>query len=153
MSFTSGGSSRAFRPGAEKKESRWTETERAFSATSRDQTPPPADRSFSSVSSPAWPWLCGTMPIPETLAHKIELFRLHGRLFQHEYELFVDANWVAVFLGQNIVPDSYDPLVDALDEGALRRKLEQIRGAIRITVEGLPTHRAFIEKNCALAVN
>ncbi len=98
--------------------------------------------------TPFWQY-CGSMPIPETLAQKIELFRQHGRLFQHEYELFADANWVAVLLGQNILPASYDPLVDALDEGALRRKLEQIRGAIRLTVDALPTHRAFIEKNCA----
>ena len=102
--------------------------------------------------SPFWEY-CGTMPIPETLAHKIELFRLHGRLFQHEYELFVDANWVAVLLGQNIVPQSWDPLVDALDERALRSKLEQIRGAIRITVDGMPTHRAFIDRHCAAQVN
>jgi tryptophan halogenase len=97
--------------------------------------------------SPFWEY-CGHMPIPETLQHKLDLWKQHGRLFQHEYELFVDANWTAVLMGQNIVPRGYDPLVDALDEAALRRKLEQIRTAIRLTVERLPTHQAFIEKNC-----
>jgi len=97
--------------------------------------------------SPFWQY-CGTMPIPETLTQKIDLWRQHGRLFQHEYELFADANWTAVLLGQDIVPRAYDPLVDALDENSLRTKLEQIRGAIRLTVQKLPTHREFIEKNC-----
>ena len=97
--------------------------------------------------SPFWQY-CGTMPIPQTLARKLELWRAHGRLFQHEYELFADANWTAVLLGQNIVPSAYDPLVDGLDENALRHKLEQIRAAIRLTAQKLPTHRDFIEKNC-----
>jgi tryptophan halogenase len=97
--------------------------------------------------TPFWQY-CGTMPLPETLAQKLELWRQHGRLFQHEYELFADANWTAVLLGQNIVPRAYDPLVDGLDENALRTKLEQIRGAIRLTAQRLPTHREFIEKNC-----
>ena len=92
---------------------------------------------------------CANMHIPETLRQKIELFRRRGRLFQHEYELFVDANWVAVMVGQNILPDSYDPLVDAVDESAAKRKLEQIRIAIQRTVETLPAHRAFIQANCA----
>ena len=98
--------------------------------------------------TPFWNY-CGTMEIPETLKHKIELFRLCGRLFQHEYELFADANWVAVMVGQNVLPESYDPLVDSVDEAAVKRKFEQIRIAIQRTVEGLPTHRAFIERNCA----
>jgi tryptophan 7-halogenase len=97
--------------------------------------------------SPFWQY-CGTMPLPETLTQKLELWRQHGRLFQHEYELFADANWTAVLLGQDIVPRAYDPLVDGLDENALRTKLEQIRGAIRLTAQRLPTHREFIEKNC-----
>jgi tryptophan halogenase len=97
--------------------------------------------------TPFWQY-CGTMPLPETLTQKLELWRQHGRLFQHEYELFADANWTAVLLGQNIVPRAYDPLVDGLDENALRIKLEQIRGAIRLTAQRLPTHREFIEKNC-----
>jgi tryptophan halogenase len=102
--------------------------------------------------TPFWNY-CGTMDIPETLRHKIELFRHRGRLFQHESELFVDANWVAVLTGQNILPRSYDPLVDGIDEAAVKRKLEQIRVAIKLTVEALPTHRAFIEKHCAAEPN
>ncbi len=98
--------------------------------------------------SPFWDY-CRTMTVPESLKRRTELFKIRGRLFQYEYELFADANWLAVLIGQNVLPASYDPLVDALDEQALKAKLEQIRGAIRLTVDALPTHRAFIDKNCA----
>ena len=89
--------------------------------------------------SPFWAtWR--TMTVPDTLAAKIELFREKGRIFRYDDELFVDTSWVAVMLGQGIVPEGYDPLVDALDEDRLAAALPHLREAVRRAVEGLPAH-------------
>jgi tryptophan halogenase len=95
---------------------------------------------------------CRTMEIPDTLANKIELFRASGRLFRYEDELFTDTNWTAVLLGQNVVPRTYDPLVDALDLPTVRTRMQQMRAIIAQTAAAMPTHRDFIERQCASPV-
>jgi tryptophan 7-halogenase len=92
-----------------------------------------------------------TMEVPETLQRKIDLFRRAGRMFRYEDELFADANWLAVFIGQNVMPETYDPLVDAIDIEAVRDKLQRMKTLIRRTVETLPTHRQFLQTHCAAA--
>src|SRR5690606_27943441 len=106
-----------------------------FKATERNDTP-------------YWDY-CRNMDIPETLRHKIDLFRAHGRVFRYEDELFAEPNWVAVLLGQKVIPESYDPLADGVDIDAVRRHLSHIRDIIRQTVEAMPTHSAYLRKYCA----
>jgi tryptophan halogenase len=89
------------------------------------------------------------MDIPETLQRRIELFRGAGRLFRYEDELFAEPNWLAVLTGQNILPQTYDPLVDAIELDAARAALQRIRTIFRQTAEAMPTHRAFIARHCA----
>ncbi|MEZ5946256.1 MAG: tryptophan 7-halogenase [Hyphomonas sp.] len=60
--------------------------------------------------------MCAIFDIPDTLATKIELFRSKGRIFRFEDELFGEANWVSVLLGQGIVPSAWDPMVDLLSD-------------------------------------
>jgi tryptophan halogenase len=47
-------------------------------------------------------------------------------------------------LGQSILPESYDPIADALDENKVAAALAQMRQAIRQTAERLPSHGDFI---------
>jgi len=100
--------------------------------------------------SPFWRQ-CRDMDIPDSLARKIELFRAAGRLFRYEDDLFSETSWVAVLLGQNIVPRAYDPLVDTLGEQPIRGNLERMKQLIRRTAEAMPTQTAFIAKHCAAA--
>jgi tryptophan 7-halogenase len=92
---------------------------------------------------------CRAMRIPDTLRRKIDLFRACGRFFRDDDELFVDTNWIAVFLGQGIWPERYDPLVDSVDIEAVRESFERMRALMRATAESMPAHRTFIERHCA----
>jgi tryptophan 7-halogenase len=94
---------------------------------------------------------CRTMSIPDSLTHKIELFQTKGRVFRHEDELFTVPSWVAVMLGQNIVPERYDPIADALDEAKVAAAIEQVRMAFEQTATQMPSHAQFIAQNCAAA--
>ena len=92
---------------------------------------------------------CRTMSIPDSLQQKMELFRHKGRSFREGFELFSLPSWVAVMLGQNVGPDGYDPIADALDENKIAAAMEQMRGSFAETAQALPTHAEFIARCCA----
>ena len=87
---------------------------------------------------------CAAMQLPDSLTRKVELWRAKARSFRDEAELFPTTSWVAVMLGQGVLPESYDPIADALDEDKVAAALEQMRQGIRETAERLPTHGDFI---------
>lgn len=89
------------------------------------------------------------MSIPDTLAAKIELFKSKGRIFRFEDELFGEANWLSVLLGQNIWPRTWDPMVDTLSLDDIRGKADRLRALIRSTAEKMPSHQAYIDRYCA----
>ena len=88
------------------------------------------------------------MAIPDTLAEKIEMFRSCGRLLKRDYDLFQDASWLAVMLGQGIVPVAYDPLTELIRPLDLDRTLRGMRAAIANAANEMPTHANFIEQYC-----
>jgi tryptophan 7-halogenase len=92
---------------------------------------------------------CRTMSIPDTLREKIELFKTNGRIYRENEELFSETSWLAVMLGQGIVPKSYHPLVDAYDAKALHAYLSGVRDVIVRSVAAMPSHAEFIRSNCA----
>ncbi|WP_315760727.1 tryptophan halogenase family protein [Sphingomonas sp. Y38-1Y] len=89
---------------------------------------------------------CRTMAVPDSLQRKIDLFRAKGRLFREGRELFATTSWVAVCLGQHIVPESHEPAADALDEGKVAQALMQMHDEYRATAERLPAHGEFIRR-------
>jgi tryptophan halogenase len=91
---------------------------------------------------------CRTMSIPDALAAKIELFRAGGRFFRFEDELFGEVDWISVLLGQNVLPLSYDPVVDSLNEQSVRASLGRLKVLIRKTAEAMPSHGAFLAQHC-----
>jgi tryptophan 7-halogenase len=86
----------------------------------------------------------GAMDVPATLQRKIDLWRLHGRIFREGAELFGTTSWVAVMLGQNVWPDRHDPIADTLDEGKVAHAMAQMRERYRAAAEGLPSQEEFL---------
>ncbi len=87
-----------------------------------------------------------TMDVPESLAHKMALFEHKGRLFREGNELFTTTSWVAVCLGQHIVPREHEPAADALDERLVAEALEQMRRGYWETAQQMPTHAEFLAR-------
>ena len=94
---------------------------------------------------------CRTMSVPDSLQEKLDLFKSSGRLFREGDELFSEVSWLAVLFGQNIVPQGYHPLVDTLNETALRDYIHSIKGVIERSVESMPTHIDYINEHCKAA--
>jgi tryptophan halogenase len=101
-----------------------------YKATQRDDTP-------------FWRYV-RDMEIPETLARKMELWRLHGRVFREGAELFGTTSWVAVMLGQNLWPEAGDPIVDSLDEAKVAQAMHKMRGDFLKAAEALPGQEQFL---------
>ncbi|WP_226700217.1 tryptophan halogenase family protein [Qipengyuania gaetbuli] len=97
--------------------------------------------------SPFWRQ-CADMEIPESLAHKIELFRETGRVFRRDEELFAENSWVQVMMGQGIMPKTYHPVATKMSEEELTRFLATIRENVARTVAGLPEHHAYVARYC-----
>ncbi|MBX9615400.1 MAG: tryptophan 7-halogenase [Caulobacteraceae bacterium] len=89
------------------------------------------------------------MTIPDSLARKIDLFAATGRLFRYEDELFSEASWIAVLLGQGIIPRTYEPLADAVDVTLTDRRMDAVARVIRDVAADMPGHEAFIAGYCA----
>jgi tryptophan halogenase len=51
-------------------------------------------------------------------------------------------------LGQNIVPETYDPIVSALPHADVNESLESMRMAMLKAAAEMPTHEDFINRYC-----
>ena len=100
--------------------------------------------------TPFWRY-CRNMEIPETLAHRIELFRKTGRVFRIPNELFAENSWIQVMLGQGIEPEQYHRVVDVMGDEELDKFLRQIKSNVDSTVSGFPDHQAYVEQYCKSA--
>ena len=92
---------------------------------------------------------CRTMPIPDTLQRKIELFRSNGRVFRELQELFAEPSWLQVMIGQRMVPQGYHPFADLRSEDDVEAYVNNVANVIAKCVNAMPTQAEFIATNCA----
>jgi len=92
---------------------------------------------------------CRNMQPPETLQRRLELFSAGGRFLRNEGELFPNASWVAVMLGQNVIPRAIDPVVTAMPVAETESKLRSLRLAMNEFTGNLPSHEDVLRKYCA----
>ncbi|WP_421739023.1 tryptophan halogenase family protein [Caulobacter sp.] len=85
-------------------------------------------------------------PIPDSLAYKMELFRERGMVVKYRDGFFLEPSWLAVYLGQNILPRGYDPMADTIDPAEAARRLAELKAAVQRTAEAMPSHQAFLER-------
>lgn len=91
---------------------------------------------------------CRTMDVPDKLASKLELWRSKGRLFRDGQELFGPASWVAVLLGQGVIPEEPDPVVLKINPDMTADVIDKMRLSYRLMAEQMPPHAEFIANAC-----
>jgi tryptophan halogenase len=94
-------------------------------------------------SDPLWVH-CRAMRLPESLIYKEEHFSRSGRIVLSSDELFKDASWFAVLLGQGHRPKDYNPLIDAISSEDNLTYLKRIRDTVRMTASKMPEHISFL---------
>ena len=97
--------------------------------------------------SPFWKHLT-SMDLPDSLAHKMDLFKSSGRVVTYETGAFKTPSWLAVYYGQNFIPKNTAPLHRSLPLDDLQNTLEVTRSTISSAVSKMPTHDSFIDQHC-----
>ncbi len=91
---------------------------------------------------------CRTMDIPETLAHKIDLFKSNGRIFREQNDLFLERSWALVLIGQGVIPAGYHPIVETMPDEDLAAMLQGFKASHQKAAEQLCSHADFIDAYC-----
>ncbi len=61
-------------------------------------------------------------------------------------ELFREASWFSVLVGQNHLPRDYNPLIEAESDADNARVLAQQRESLAAAMEAMPDHGAVLER-------
>ncbi len=89
---------------------------------------------------------CRAMALPDTLTAKIEQFRAAGYIHREHEELFTEAGWLQVLIGQGIGPGGYNPLADIMPQADLAAMFARISERNRQTVNRMPGHAEFLQR-------
>lgn len=98
--------------------------------------------------TPLWAH-CQSMKLPDSLAERIELYRLTGRIRPKIGELFTDLSWFYIFEGIGIAPESYDPLMDVVTMAQLREILGSIAQSTAQAAQSAPSHDSYFTAGAA----
>lgn len=85
-----------------------------------------------------------TMTVPDSLANKLELWRRAGRIEKYSDGLFYDASWIAVYVGQGLLPERHDMRAALGEPQHLARAAEHLHDEIERLIARMPGHREFL---------
>ena len=91
---------------------------------------------------------CQEMPIPDSLQHKIDMYKNRGHVVLYANESFEQASWLSMYYGFNVQPSRYDVRLDNFDSNAILNNLTQLREQIAGAAAQSLSHQAFIDKHC-----
>ena len=100
--------------------------------------------------TPFWDYV-RTMEIPDSLSEKLDLFRRRGRVVKYREGAFLEPSWIAVYLGQRILPEGHDLRADLPRGDSLASGMEELRTEIQKTVQAMPDHLQMIAQYCPMA--
>jgi tryptophan halogenase len=97
---------------------------------------------------PLWDYL-RAMPLPDSLAHKVALFRARATAPEYQFGLFSRDSWLSVLFGQGLSPQAYDPLADTFDLDLVDGQCADFKSRVDGAVAAMPSQREFIASYCA----
>ncbi|MCO4800002.1 MAG: tryptophan 7-halogenase, partial [Colwelliaceae bacterium] len=89
-----------------------------------------------------------TMEIPDSLAHRMAIFKENGYAWLDDVGLFRVDSWVQVMMGQGIMPEQHHQGSRVLPTQGLKEQMANLRKMIDNSVAQLPEHDEFIKKYC-----
>jgi tryptophan 7-halogenase len=101
-------------------------------------------------SEPLWQY-CQHMAVPDGLSYKLNHFTHTGRIVLETEDLFKEASWFAVMMGQGLAPTDYNPLLDSISREENLAHLRRTRGQIAAALAAMPRHRDYIQQRLKAA--
>jgi tryptophan halogenase len=87
---------------------------------------------------------CRDLAAPPTLQRKLDVFAARGRVPLYDDETFQEHDWESLFIGHELIPQSYDPRVDVIPEQALIARVQDRLQSVRALAEAMPPVEQFI---------
>lgn len=84
------------------------------------------------------------MALPDTLQEKIEAWHSRGYLLKYEQGVFLPPSWVAVMIGQNLMPKSCDVRTNKMPLEDVVKKTDDIKKESHAAVERTPSHADYL---------
>ena len=82
---------------------------------------------------------CAAMSVPDSLAHRMELFKRGGHLQIDHHDLFGTESWLAVHLGQGHLPESCSHLLNMRPAHG-QTGLNRLRHELHAAAQAMPRH-------------
>jgi len=89
-----------------------------------------------------------TMDIPESLYHRIEIFKENGYVWSDLANLFRAHSWIQVMFGQGLFPKHCHGASRILPPEALKLELEKLSSFVSHNLAKMPDHNDFIKQYC-----
>lgn len=89
---------------------------------------------------------CQAMAVPDALITKENHFTRTGRIVLTTDELFREASWFAVMMGQGLHACDYNPLIDTIPAAENQTYLRHLRAQIAQAASTLPSHQDYIAR-------
>jgi len=89
-----------------------------------------------------------SMTLPESLQDKINAWQHRGHIIKYEIGAFLPPSWVAVMIGQNLLPKNYDRRVDKLSASELQSTAQSIKTAVINAAQHTMDHKTFLDEFC-----
>jgi tryptophan halogenase len=89
-----------------------------------------------------------TMEIPESLAHRMAIFKENGYAWPDDVGLFRVDSWVQVMMGQGLMPEQHHKGSQVLATQSLREQMAALKKKVENSVAQMPEHADFIKKYC-----
>ena len=99
---------------------------------------------------PLWA-ACRNIEIPDSLRHKIEIWKASGQIPLGDLESYMEPSWVAILLGNNLVPSRYSVSADKHPLDQIRNGMKLRREEIVRSARAVTSHRDFIDGHCKAA--
>ncbi len=88
-------------------------------------------------------------PLPERLAHKLDLFSANGRIHMYDYESFEETDWAWLLLGARHTPRSLELQIRARVAQIRPEQVAPLRDYVHRLVESMPRHMEFVQRSGA----
>jgi tryptophan halogenase len=95
---------------------------------------------------------CRTMPVPDTLQHKMNLYQANARILPVRNELFGEPSWLQVMHGQRLRASAYHPFADLPTQELVAAFVGDVERVVRKCVDVMPTHAEFVASHCTAAI-
>ncbi len=92
---------------------------------------------------------CRDMEIPDSLRHKLDVWKASGKIALGASESYMEPSWIAILLGNGLIPDRYAVAADFYPLEQIRNGMKLRREEIMRSAQAVGSHQDFIARHCA----